>query len=113
MCRELGGAGKNINEDIKHLVASGLDERVQQMLDAVRVIGNDAVHPGQIDLRDDPELATVLFVLVNEIVEEMVAKPKRIAEVYGRLPLDKRDAIDKRDGRTRTTTIARQAGEVG
>jgi hypothetical protein len=38
---------------------------VQQSLDIVRVIGNDAVHPGQIDLTDDIETATKLFVLIN------------------------------------------------
>ena len=45
LCKELGQAGKNINDDIGALVKDGLDVRVQQALDAVRVIGNSAVHP--------------------------------------------------------------------
>src|SRR5690606_26229679 len=49
LCKELGEEGKNINSDIAKLVARGLPPMVQKALDSVRVIGNDAVHPGQID----------------------------------------------------------------
>ncbi len=63
LCKELGQPGKNINDDIGALVADGLDPRVQKALDAVRVIGNNAVHPGQIDLRDDRATAETLFKL--------------------------------------------------
>jgi hypothetical protein len=97
LCGELGESGTNINDDIKGLVKKGLDVQVQQALDSVRVIGNEAVHPGIIDLRDDPELSNALFMLVNEIVDEMVAKPKRIAAVYQKLPEDKLKAIAQRD----------------
>ena len=48
--------GKNIDDDIGALVKRGLDARIQKALDVVRVVGNNAVHPGQIDLRDDNEL---------------------------------------------------------
>lgn len=57
LCKELGEPGKNLNNDIGALVRKGLPAQVQQALDAVRVIGNDAVHPGQIDVSDNPEIA--------------------------------------------------------
>ena len=55
LCKELGENGNNINDDIASLVAKGLPAVVQQSLDVVRVTGNEAVHPGQIDTCD-PEL---------------------------------------------------------
>ena len=100
LCKELGQSGKNINVDIAALVADGLDPRVQQALDIVRVVGNDAVHPGQIDLRDDRATAEMLFGLLNVIAEKTISVPKRIEEVYGALPEDARDAIAKRDANT-------------
>lgn len=64
LCIELGQPGKNINDDIKALVEAGLSQRVQMALDALRVIGNNAVHPGQIDLWDDRATAESLFRLL-------------------------------------------------
>lgn len=98
LCKELGGKGKNIDEDIAAFVKNGLDVRIQRSLDIVRVIGNEAVHPGQIDLRDDVATAEKLFALVNIIVDAMISQPKHIEEMYGGLPDSKRAAIERRDG---------------
>jgi len=99
LCKHMGQPGKNINEDIKALVAQGLPLRVQEALDSVRVIGNESVHPGQLDLRDDRDTASKLFKLVNFVATKLITEPKEMDEIYGKLPADKRDAIDKRDGR--------------
>lgn len=48
ICIALGCEGQNLNSDIGLLVAKGLDVRVQQALDVVRVVGNNAVHPGEL-----------------------------------------------------------------
>jgi hypothetical protein len=95
--RNLGESGDNINADIKDLVEKGLPVQIQQALDAVRVIGNESVHPGEMNLNDSPEVARALFGLVNLIVDNRIAQPKRIAELYGSLPADKLAAIAKRD----------------
>ncbi|WP_289138875.1 DUF4145 domain-containing protein [uncultured Pseudomonas sp.] len=97
LCKELGQPGVNINDDIKALVAAGLDSRVQQALDAVRVIGNSAVHPGKIDLRDDRATAETLFKLINLIVDKTISEPKHVQEVYESLPQNLLEAITKRD----------------
>jgi Domain of unknown function (DUF4145) len=94
----LGQNGKHIDADIGALVKNGLDTRIQKALDVVRVVGNNAVHPGQIDLKDDKSTATKLFDLVNLIVEAMIATPKHIEKMFGDLPEGARKAIEKRDG---------------
>lgn len=99
LCKELGEEGRNINNDIKNLVAKGLPSAVQKSLDVVRVIGNDSVHPGQIDLRDDVETAKALFKLVNLIAEKMITEPKEVEEIYASLPEDKKRQIEERDGK--------------
>lgn len=97
LCKELGESGNNINKDIANLVSKGLPAIVQKSLDIVRVVGNDAVHPGQIDT-DDIEVVGKLFELVNVIVEYMIALPNKVNATYeGLLPQDKRDAISNRD----------------
>jgi hypothetical protein len=90
-------SGDNINGDIAALVKKGLDPRVQKALDIVRVVGNHAVHPGQIDLRDDRPTAERLFGLVNLICEKMISEPKHVEEMYGKIPEELRAAIEKRD----------------
>lgn len=97
LCKELGEKGKNIDEDIASFVAKGLNPRLQKSLDIVRVVGNEAVHPGTLDLRDDKETAIKLFGLVNLIVDAMISQPKRVEELYQNLPSAKRAAIEKRD----------------
>ena len=99
LCKELGQPGKKLNADIGKLVENGLDIRIQQALDAVRVIGNNAVHPGQIDLRDDRVVAESLFRLLNLIAEKMISEPKHVEEVYATLPEDALEAIERRDAK--------------
>jgi hypothetical protein len=70
---------------------------VQQALDYCRVVGNNSVHPGEINLNDTPEIANSLFEMVNFIVEDRIARPKQVQALYGQLPQAARDAIEKRD----------------
>lgn len=99
LCAHLGEPGKNINDDIAALVKNGLSPRVQMSLDIVRVIGNEAVHPGEIDLRDSPEIAISLCSLINVIADAMITQPKEIDALYATLPSEKLEQIDKRDGK--------------
>ncbi|MEO1311869.1 MAG: DUF4145 domain-containing protein [Pseudomonadota bacterium] len=97
LCVALGEKGRNINDDIASLVKKGLDTKVQRALDIVRVIGNDAVHPGEMSLKDDMETAALLFSLVNIITDSLISQPKRIEEFYASLPEGKIKAIEERD----------------
>jgi hypothetical protein len=93
----LGQAGKNINDDIGALVKNGLPIEVQQALDYCRVVGNNAVHPGEIELTDNPEICHSLFEMVNFIVEDRISRPKKIADLYKILPEGALKAVEKRD----------------
>jgi hypothetical protein len=99
LCGFLGESGKDINRDIGSLVTKGLPTRIQQSLDIVRVIGNDAVHPGQIDLKDDIETATKLFHLINFIVDVMITQPNEIDNIFNSLPKNKLEGIKNRDSK--------------
>jgi hypothetical protein len=98
----LGEKGENINADIKSLVQKGVPDFVQQALDFCRVVGNNAVHPGEIVLDDSPDVAIALFEMLNVIVEQRVAMPKRIQAQYDELPESARKAIEARDTRAKS-----------
>lgn len=97
LCIQLGKDGKDINNNIKELVKDGLPNGVQKALDIVRVIGNEAVHPGTIDVNDNVEIALKLFKLINFISEKMIIEPKELEELYAKLPENKREQIKNRD----------------
>ena len=97
LCNHVCPKKQSLNDQIAFLVKQGLDPLIQESLDTVRVIGNEAVHPGQIDLKDDEETAARLFELVNIVAERMISHPKRIKDIYQRLPEGKRKAIEDRD----------------
>ncbi|MGE4494936.1 MAG: DUF4145 domain-containing protein [Methanosarcina sp.] len=97
LMKHLGQEGKDINKDIGELVKKGLSVKIQEALDSLRVYGNEAVHPGEIDLKDDRETALKLFNLLNIIVHDMIIQPKEIEELFNRLPPLKLEGIKNRD----------------
>lgn len=94
---EIGGKGEHIDSDIKALVKAGLDPHVQQALDVIRVTGNNAVHPLDMSPDDLESYVPVMFEMINMIVEERIARPRKIAERFAGLPEKARQAIEKRD----------------
>lgn len=97
LCIQLGGKGNSINDDIALLVKNGLNPLIQKSLDYVRVVGNNAVHPGEIDIDDNPDIALKLFSLINIIADTMISQPKEIERLYSNLPDGAIAAIQKRD----------------
>ncbi len=102
LMKHLNLPGDKLDDDIDALVKQGLRPQVQQALDIVRVTGNNAVHPGELDIRDNFEAATTLFKFVNIVVEQMITQPREIQGLYDGLPEGSRQkdhgkAIEKRD----------------
>lgn len=93
----LGQSGNNLNDYIGNLVKKGVSDYIQKAADSVRLIGNDAVHPGQLDLKDDVPTAVSLFRLINYIVNNQITSKKEIDEIFNGLPANKLKAIEKRD----------------
>lgn len=93
--------GENLNKKIGILVKNGLESNLQKMFDFVRLTGNDAVHElGEINAKDNPEIATALFALINTIIDEMITKPKKFGNLFDLIPKGKVEAIEKRDSTT-------------
>lgn len=100
LCVQLGESGENINCDIGSLVTKGLNPLVQKSLDALRITGNNAVHPGEINLDEEPHRVAKLFELINFIVQKMITEPRELEAFYAELPSGAIDAVKKRDGNT-------------
>lgn len=101
LCKHLGGKGRDLDADIGMLVSKGLPEEVKQALDVVRVIGGEAVHPGQINLNDNRDVAAKLFTLVNMIADRMITKPTELEKLHGMIPPQKLEAIKRRDDKAK------------
>jgi hypothetical protein len=97
LCKELGGKGENINNDIASLVVNGLPKRIQQALDVVRVVGNNAVHPGEISVEDQPSTVAALFGLINLIIDNQISQPKQVSALFDALPEGAKLAVERRD----------------
>lgn len=96
----LEAQGKDLNHKIGDLVTKGLNPKVQKALDVVRVVGNNSVHPGQIDLIDDQETAEKLFRLVNIIAKEMITEPAEVDAIFEELvPENNKVGIEQRDAK--------------
>lgn len=100
LLKQVGKSGNNINGDIKELVADGLSPKIQQALDLLRVVGNNAVHPGQINLDDNSKIAFKLFQILNFIADELITKPKDLKSLYSDIvPEQTQEHIKQRDGK--------------
>lgn len=101
----LGAEKGTINNMISQLVnerkAIG---KIQEAMDTLRVIGNNAVHPGEIifESGDDDyqnQTAVSLFKILNYIVAETIESDEMIKNLYSQLPEKALEGIEKRNKR--------------
>ena len=98
LCKHLDAKGATLAEKIEHLVEQGLPAELQKLFDATRLIGNDAVHPGKLDLADNRDTVAKLFESVDFIVEEMITRRQRIRVLGDSLSDEIERAARSRDG---------------
>lgn len=101
LLRAIAGGTDRLDDNIAALVKDGtLNDQARKLADYLRITGNDMVHPGQIDAdAEAQQRAGMMFPFVNLLVNELIAKPAVIDELYQQLPESKRNAADRRDGR--------------
>jgi hypothetical protein len=98
----LEGNKKDINAKIRLLVENGLRPELQKAFDSVRIVGNHSIHPGQIDLNDNPEISIKLFTLVNIIARQMITEPNDIRDYYDKLPEAEKKNVERINGNKAT-----------
>lgn len=67
--------------------------------DTLRIVGNKAVHPGELSDEDINEICTGLFGLVNLIIEQGITKPRELEKLYSKVPEGPRIAAEEADER--------------
>ena len=99
ICKQKGLPGVKLNDEIGDLVKNhGLSPQIQQSLDLVRVVGNNAVHPGQIEIEDNVENIRQFFGLVNMAVDSLIVQPARVQAMYDAMvPQTAKEGIQRRD----------------
>ena len=98
LCMQLGANGKNVHNDIIFLRdKKNLSPEIVAAMDAVRITGNEAVHPGTIGFDDNKGIANRLFGLINFIADDLITKPIEQKAFYKTLPDNKKIKDDKKD----------------
>ena len=97
----VGGDGKNINDDIKKIVALGVDRETQEALDILRIFGNNGGHPGEINLNENPDLVYKMYGLMNRVTDRLITWKNHIDELFESLPEGVKDQIKSRDSKNK------------
>ena len=97
----VGGDGKNINDDIKKIVALGVELETQRALDILRVFGNSGAHPGEIKLDEDPGLVHKMYGLMNYVTDRLITWNNQINELFEGLPEGIKNQIESRDSKNK------------
>ena len=91
--------GDDLFQDIGQMYKDSLiDDNIKDSLDIVRLTGNDALHGNKIDMNDQTNV-DYMFVLINEIVESLIASPKRRNDMLEKFGESRLDSIKKRDSK--------------
>jgi hypothetical protein len=98
LCVHLGQQGKNIDNDIRELAKAGrIPPLIVSVADTVRIVGNNAVYPGEMSDEDFDHVASKLFDLLNVIVDKAIVEPRELKRLYERVPEGPRRSAEAKD----------------
>jgi hypothetical protein len=84
ICSDRGATGKTLSLSIKELTVKGiLPERLAEMMDSSRIIGNLGAHAVSVEVTEDD--ADVLIDFCSAILEYVYVAPNKIASIQRRL----------------------------
>jgi len=101
-------ADKRLFDRIGAMVGAGLGPSAQLMLDYVRLVGNGAVHE-RVDIPATPEQVAILFGLLNDLCDQLLTRPRKLAELWATVPESQRTAAEDRDAKV---LAARSEGDA-
>lgn len=86
LCKEQGKKNKSLKENVDFLIdEKDLPLRIRKAMETVRIIGNEAVHPGLWDPYDNIKTAKTIFKLINIIANKLISEPKEFDSLYDAL----------------------------
>jgi hypothetical protein len=92
---------KTIDAAIAAAYANDTPGGIVMAMDYVRVTGNGAVHDGQVQMDEDPEVVPALFELLRYIVDDTLVKMAKANRLHASLPADKLAGIAQRNARAK------------
>lgn len=93
LCQRLLQKEGNIHSQIGELVELGFPKRALAAFDTIRVFGNESVHPGTVNLTDEPEVALSLFRILNMAVRYCITEEIELQKIRDLTPPGKRRSI--------------------
>lgn len=98
LCIHLGGKGEKINDDLATLAKDEIiSKKLIKSADIIRIVGNNAVHPGTISDDDFDDVSFKLFKLTNMIVQQGITESREVDEIFSTMPENARKAAEDRD----------------
>lgn len=101
--------GAKLEQRIVRIKEQGISTSLGQILDMVRVTGNDAVHVDDqpndlmrlvLDNKQSPELVRLLLQAANDLVDELITKPRVTEELWKKIPQGIQDKINSDVGKS-------------
>lgn len=106
LCVHLGEEGKHIDTDIRSLAGKKiLSPQIIKVADTIRLTGNNAVHPGEMNEEDVDFVAGKMFALINFIIKKGISEPKELKALYELTPERAREAAETKDNKAREKLV--------